>query len=106
MLAARHGNLIADAMQLDADALLDVLDCTDAWRRPQRFSELVAAVLAAEPEAGPLQALLERVVQAGTAVDAGAIAREAATAAEIKQRLHAARREAIARMLGHSKGAK
>ena len=105
MLAARHGNLIADAMQLDADALLDVLDGTDAWRRPQRFSELVAAALAAEPEAGPVQALLERVVQAGMAVDAGGIAREAATATEIKQRLHAARREAIARMLGHSKGA-
>lgn len=105
MLAARHGNVIADAMEMDADALLDMLDRSDAWRRPQRFSELVAAVLAAEPEAGPVEALLERIVQAGAAVDAAAIARQAASAHEIKQRLHAARREAIARMLNNAKGA-
>ncbi|MGQ0751868.1 MAG: multifunctional CCA tRNA nucleotidyl transferase/2'3'-cyclic phosphodiesterase/2'nucleotidase/phosphatase [Betaproteobacteria bacterium] len=106
MLAARHGNVIVDAKELDADALLDVLERTDAWRRPQRFSDLVAAVLAAEPETEPVQALLERAVQAGAAVDGGAIAREAASADEIRQRLHSARREAVARTLNDSKGAK
>jgi tRNA nucleotidyltransferase (CCA-adding enzyme) len=104
MLAARHGNVVADARQMDADALLDMLDRTDAWRRPQRFSELAAAVLAAEPEAGEVQALLERILKAGAAVDAAAIARQAASANEIKQRLHAARREAIERTLETTKG--
>jgi len=106
LLAARHGNLIADAMELDADALLDVLDRTDAWRRPQRFSELVAAVLAVGLDAGPVQALLERIVQAAGAVDAAAIARAAASPDEIRRHLHAARREAIERILETSKGTK
>ena len=106
LLAARHGNLIADAMELDADALLDVLDRTDAWRRPRRFSELVAAVLAAEPEAGPVRALLERIVEAGGSVDAAAIARAAGSPDEIRRRLHAARREIVERTLETSKGAK
>jgi tRNA nucleotidyltransferase (CCA-adding enzyme) len=106
LLAARHGNLIADAMELDADALLDVLDRTDAWRRPQRFSELVVAVLAAGPDAGPVQALLERIVESAGAVDAAAIARAAASPDEIRRRLHAARREAIERTFEISKGAK
>ena len=105
VLAARHGNVIADAMEMDADALLDMLDRTDAWRRPQRFSELAAAVLAAEPEAEPVHALLKRIVQAGAAVDAAAIARQAASADQIKERLHAARREAIARTLDNAEGA-
>ncbi|MCW5604029.1 MAG: hypothetical protein KIT18_05730 [Burkholderiales bacterium] len=38
---ARHANLIADADGLDADALLDLLDGADAWRRPERFGELL-----------------------------------------------------------------
>ena len=36
-----------EARVVDADAVLDLLDRADAWRRPQRFSELVAAAVAA-----------------------------------------------------------
>jgi tRNA nucleotidyltransferase (CCA-adding enzyme) len=104
MLAARHGNVIADAAALDADAVLELLDRADAWRRPQRFSELVAAALAAEPDSKAAHSWLEGVLKAGTAVDAGALAREASSPGEIRQRLHAARREAIAEALNNRKG--
>ena len=45
LLAARHANLIADAQELDAAELLELLDAADAWRRPERFAELVDAAL-------------------------------------------------------------
>lgn len=104
LLAARHANAIADGALLDADALQELFDRTDAWRRPQRFSELVAAVLAGEQDAVRVGARLERLLKAGATVDAGAIAREAASPNEIKQRLHAARREAIAQVLNTERG--
>lgn len=101
LLAARHANVIADATELDAPALLELLNETDAWRRPERFSELIAAAVAGEPEAEAARARLEGAREAGAAVDAGSIARDAANPAEIRQRLHEARLAAIRRLLTH-----
>ena len=104
LLAARHANVIVDAVELEAPGLLDLLTETDAWRRPERFSELVTAALAAEPDAETARARLERARRAGAALDAGAIARDAANPAEIRQRLHEARLEAIAQSITQPEG--
>ena len=60
ILAARHANTIVDAVMLDARELLELFDATDAWRRPGRFSELVAAALAGQPEREAATMRLER----------------------------------------------
>jgi len=99
LLAARHANLIADAAGLDAEALLELLNATDVWRRPERFAELITAALVDEPEAGAARARLERILRAAVAVDAGEIAQAAANPDEIRGRINAARLEAVRRAL-------
>jgi tRNA nucleotidyltransferase (CCA-adding enzyme) len=73
-------------------ARLELLKRTDAFRRPERFAELLEAARLAEPgiEVAPLQ----RALQAAAAVDAGAIAKSA-RGAEIARRVDQARLEAI-----------
>jgi tRNA nucleotidyltransferase (CCA-adding enzyme) len=73
-------------------ALLELLKRTDAFRRPERFAELLEAARLAAPgiEVAPLQ----RALQAAAAVDAGAIAKSA-RGAEIARRVDQARLEAI-----------
>ncbi|MGQ0547791.1 MAG: hypothetical protein ACT4P3_21095 [Betaproteobacteria bacterium] len=74
------------------EALLGVLKGADAFRRPERFSELLEAARLAEP--GIDTARLERARRAAAAVDAGAIARSA-QGADIGRRVDAARLQAI-----------
>jgi tRNA nucleotidyltransferase (CCA-adding enzyme) len=99
LLAARHANAIADAAQLDAEALLELFSDSDAWRRPERFDDLLAAALADEPEAEPARSRLDRALRAAQAVNAGDIARAAGNPAEIRRRIDAARLEAVRRAL-------
>jgi tRNA nucleotidyltransferase (CCA-adding enzyme) len=73
-------------------ALLEVLKGTDAFRRPERFAELLAAARLAE--SGVDTARLQRALQAASAVDAGAIAKSA-KGPEVGRRLDQARLEAI-----------
>jgi tRNA nucleotidyltransferase (CCA-adding enzyme) len=101
LLAARHANAIADTGRLDPQALMELLDAADAWRRPERFLELTAAALAGEPDAGEVRALLERALTAGAAVDAGAIAKAAPGPAGIRSGIDTARLAAIRKTLGH-----
>jgi tRNA nucleotidyltransferase (CCA-adding enzyme) len=95
LLVSRHGNLIADAQELDAAELLQVLDAADAWRRPGRFAELLDAALVGEETAASARARLEKARQAAAAVNAGEIARQATTPAEIRERIDEARLAAI-----------
>src|SRR5262245_15463508 len=99
LLAAQHTNLIADARELDAAELLELLDSTDAWRRPERFSDLLEAALVGEPQADAVRARLEIAQRAASAINAGAIAREAKTPAEIRSRIDDARLSAIRRAI-------
>ncbi len=99
LLAARHANVIADVGELDAQAVLELLDAGDAWRRPERFLELAAAALAGEPDASKIRALLERALRAGAAVDAGAIAKAAPGTAGIRGGIGDARLAAIRKAL-------
>jgi tRNA nucleotidyltransferase (CCA-adding enzyme) len=73
--------------------LLELLKRTDAFRRPERFSELLAVVRIAAP--GADTARLERALKAAAAVDAGAIAARAPSPAEIPGLIDQARLEAI-----------
>ncbi len=75
LLAARHGNALADGAELDADELLQQLEAADAWRRPERLRDLVEAALAAVAGGEAARRRLRRAHDAALAVDAGAVAR-------------------------------
>jgi tRNA nucleotidyltransferase (CCA-adding enzyme) len=99
LLAARHGNTVLDAGELDAQSVLDLFNTVDAWRRPERFAELATAALAGEPGAGAAQARLERARAAAAAVNAGEIAKASKDTTAIRDNVDAARLEAIRRAL-------
>ena len=99
LFAARHANTIVDAAELDAAALLELLDAADAWRKPERFAELITAALAGEPETDVVRDVLERARQAAAAIDAGAIAKAAQSPGEIRSRIRGARLDAIQQVL-------
>jgi tRNA nucleotidyltransferase (CCA-adding enzyme) len=75
--------------------LLELLKRTDAFRRPERFQELLAVARRDQPIIDTSR--LERALAAATAVDAGAIAAGAASPQQIAERIDRARVEAIAR---------
>jgi len=99
LLAARHGNRIADALALDAHALLELFDATDVWRRPERFGLLLDAVLIGEMDADQTRQRLERALKAVQSVDAGVIAKLASDPEQIRINIDAARLDAIRRVL-------
>lgn len=76
------------------EALLDLLKTADAFRRPERFAELLEVARLADP--GIDTARIERARHAATAVDAGAIAKRA-TGTDIARLIDQARVKAIAR---------
>jgi tRNA nucleotidyltransferase (CCA-adding enzyme) len=95
LLTARHANLIADARELAAEELLELLDGADAWRRPERFSDLMEAALVGEEGAAQARERLEKARAAAAAVNAGEIAKQAKTPAEIRPLIDNARLAAI-----------
>ncbi|MCE3000112.1 MAG: multifunctional CCA tRNA nucleotidyl transferase/2'3'-cyclic phosphodiesterase/2'nucleotidase/phosphatase [Betaproteobacteria bacterium] len=96
LLAARHAHALADADGLDADELSALMEAADAWRRPERFRELVEAALAGERDVQRARTRLRRAHEAALAVDAGAVAKAQADAAAIKAAVARARLAAIA----------
>ena len=99
LLAGRHANTLLDAAELDPQSVLELFNAVDAWRRPERFAELVAAAFAGEPDAAPAQARLERARAAAAAVNAGEIARASKNTTAIRGNVDAARLEAIRQAL-------
>ena len=100
LLAARHGNALADGDGLEAPEVLALLDVCDAWRRPDRFRDLCTAVLAGKPGAQKVRLRLQGALDAGLAVDAGAIARSNGGGGEqIREAVAQARLEAVAAAL-------
>ncbi|HKI64203.1 MAG TPA: multifunctional CCA tRNA nucleotidyl transferase/2'3'-cyclic phosphodiesterase/2'nucleotidase/phosphatase, partial [Burkholderiales bacterium] len=82
-------------------ALLETLKRADALRRGERFGELLAVARFAEPGA-PIALAIERLqgaLEAARGVDAAALAKAAASPAEIPARLDRAREQAIAAAL-------
>jgi tRNA nucleotidyltransferase (CCA-adding enzyme) len=73
-------------------ALLELLKRADAFRRPERFRQLIQSI----PEQIDI-ARLERALEAARAVDAGAIAARASSPQEIARLIDESRLQAIAR---------
>ncbi len=90
----RCRDLIAAARTAAPAALLELLKCADALRRPERFSELLFAARLAAPDIDTERGEAARA--AAAAVDAGALARGSPDPAAIAARLDAAREAAIA----------
>jgi tRNA nucleotidyltransferase (CCA-adding enzyme) len=101
LLICRCRAALHEAARATPGALLGTLKRTDAFRRPERFAQLLRAARFAEPSAAidAGAGRLERALAAAAAVDAAAIAKAAASPGEIPARLDAAREEAIARAL-------
>ena len=76
------------------EGLLELFKSADAFRRPERFGELLEVARFADP--GVDRARIERALHLATAVDAGEIAKRA-TGAEIARLVDEARVKAIAR---------
>ena len=106
-LAAQHHGVIHRALELKPATILNLLQACDAWRRPQRFSQLLEACACdfhgrtgyrdrPYPQAARLQAALD----AALAVDAGAIARAYPEPQRIKDEIARARLAAIRGALG------
>jgi tRNA nucleotidyltransferase (CCA-adding enzyme) len=95
LLATRHANAIVDAAALPAESILELFNAADAWRRPERFAQLLRASLAAERETDASLSRLRRSHAAAAALDAGALAKATPKGEAIRERVNAARLEAI-----------
>ena len=107
LLAARHHGVIHRALELKPSTILKLLQACDAWRRPQRFAQLLDACACdfhgrtgyrerPYPQAARLQAALA----AALTVDAGAIARAHPEPHRIKDEVARARLDAIRGAVG------
>jgi len=94
LLACRNRIALRAAPLATPAALLELLKRTDAFRRPERFAELLEVARIASP--GLETARAERALAAATAIDAGKIAAGAPTPADIARLIDEARTRAIA----------
>jgi tRNA nucleotidyltransferase (CCA-adding enzyme) len=93
LAASRSRETLKAASTASPQVILRLLKGADAFRRPERFAELLEAARLAEP--GVDTARIERALRAASAVDAGAIAAKAASRSEIAKRVDDARLKAI-----------
>jgi len=107
LVAREHGN-ICRLWDMRPGTIVEMFERADAWRRPERFAQLLDASEADqrgragfEDRAFDARAPSLAALEAARAVDAGAIARQCAGEVEaIKARLHEARVRAVAHALG------
>ncbi len=98
LLTLRQREQIALGMQLKPEAIVTLFQACDAWRRPERFEQLLQAVESVYASgartlgAGPS---LIAALSAARAVDAGAIARRETEPHKIAARLRTARVAAV-----------
>src|SRR5438445_190164 len=97
LLACRCRPALRAAHSASPQALLELLKRADAFRRPERFKDLLEVAGLADPAVDV--ARLRRALEAAAAVDAGAIAAKAGSQSEIPSLVDAARVHAIARAL-------
>ncbi|MDB5810283.1 MAG: phosphatase [Betaproteobacteria bacterium] len=96
LLSSRYCPDIGNAAILGADALLSLLQTTDAFRRPERFEQLLeVCVVAPQPASEAAMTRLRDALAAARAVDAGAVAQRASDPAQIKDDVARARVAAI-----------
>lgn len=109
-LAARYHGDIHRAQQLRADTIQRLFRSADAYRRPERFAELLRVCecdargrLGLHGQPYPQMAYLMQLLVAAMAVDAGTIAASCHEPAQIEARVDQARVDAIALKMGTSK---
>jgi tRNA nucleotidyltransferase (CCA-adding enzyme) len=95
LLACRNHVALRASRLATPRALLELLKRSDAFRRPERFQDLLAVARRDEPIVDTSR--LERAQAAAAAVDAGAIAAKASSPQEIAGLIDQARVDAIAR---------
>jgi len=103
LLVARYHGDIHKAVELRADTIVRLFEKSDAFRRPERFAQLLAACAADfngrlrwEDKPYAQADLLARALASAQAVPAGEIARSCADPAQIPERIRAARVAAVA----------
>lgn len=97
LLACRCREAIAAAAHVDAAELLSLLKRADAFRRKDRFEELLLAARLAAPQVERGAARARAALDAAAAIDAGVVAATAASPSAIAAAIDAARLEAIRR---------
>jgi tRNA nucleotidyltransferase (CCA-adding enzyme) len=97
LLACRSRVALRASRLATPQALLELLKRTDAFRRPERFEELLEVARRDVPIVDTTR--LERARRAAAAVDAGAIAAQAPSPPDIARLIDERRIEAIARSL-------
>jgi tRNA nucleotidyltransferase (CCA-adding enzyme) len=109
LVAREHGNLHR-TLEMGAAALVRLFERCDALRKPARFAEALQACesdargrLGLEQQAYPQAERLRVALVAARQVDAGVVAAQAPTPAQIKEQVHRARVAAVARAL-HEEG--
>ncbi|HET7795417.1 MAG TPA: multifunctional CCA addition/repair protein [Rhizobacter sp.] len=109
-VAREHGN-VHRSETLDAAAVMRLLERCDAWRRPQRFAEMLLACecdargrTGFEDRPYPQRERLQRALDAALAVDSAAVSAEALSkgwkGAAIGDAIRHARQAAVAASLG------
>ena len=109
LVAREHGH-IHQSLDFGADALLRLLTRCDAWRRPERFAQVLLACecdargrLHHRDRAYPQRARLHAVLEASLAVDSAAVSAQALadglTGPQVGERLTQARLNAVTRAL-------
>jgi len=97
LLACRNRVALRASRLATAHALLEILKRADAFRRPERFADLLEVARRDVPVVDT--ARVERARKAATAVDAGAVAAQADDPKQISQLVDEARVQAIERSL-------
>jgi tRNA nucleotidyltransferase (CCA-adding enzyme) len=107
ILVAREHGVVHRAQELRAETILRLFERCDAWRRPERFRELLAACQADYQGRGgyqqrpyPQAERLNQALQAGLNVDAGALARQCSGSQAIARAIRAARIANIESVIG------
>ena len=102
LLVARYHGDIRRGPEMRTSTIVRLLERTDAFRRPQRFQQLLDACdcdfhgrLGWEDKPIPSPDLFLQALEAAKSIDAGAIARSCSNKADIPERLHAARVAAV-----------
>ena len=102
LLAARYHGDVHRARELRAETVIRLFQAADAWRRPERFSDLLQACSSDargrtghEQDAYPQAEYLMQLLAAACAVDAGEIARRNADSNAIAAAIQKARIAAV-----------
>jgi len=102
LLAARYHGDIHRARELRAETVIKLFQSTDAWRRPERFTQLLQVCASDargrtghEQDAYPQADYLLQLLAAARAVDAGEIAKQCADSGTIAAAVQRARIGAI-----------